>query len=61
MIAKSERYKTLRVSGVAGNVKFHDGEAEVTEAQAEMLRRLPPSYGVDVPPAPKPRGRKKAG
>lgn len=61
MIAKSERYKFLRVSGSAGSVKFHNGEADVTEAEAEMLRRFADQYGLDVPPAPKARGRKKAG
>lgn len=61
MIVKSERYKSLRVSGDEGNVKFHNGEADVTEAEAEMLRRFADQYGLDVPPAPKPKGRRKAG
>lgn len=53
MRAVSGKYKGLRVAVGDGSVKFVDGVAEVSEAQAKALRKLPASYGVSVDDAPK--------
>lgn len=52
MRAESKVYAGLTVSSVAGDVEFVDGKAEVTEAQAEALRKLPESFGVTAEDAP---------
>lgn len=59
MRATSSKYKGLRVAVGDGSVKFVDGEAEVSMAQAAALRKLPASFGVTVVgelPEPDPSG-----
>lgn len=48
MRATCEKFKDLRVSFDGGSIKFKGGVAEVTEAQAARLVKLPESYGVKV-------------
>ena len=60
MRATSSKYKSLRVGLAGGSVKFLDGGAEVTEAQASVLRKLPESFGVTVEDAPKRAPRKQS-
>ncbi|WP_346921305.1 hypothetical protein [Glutamicibacter creatinolyticus] len=54
MRATCEKFKDLRVSFDGGSIKFKGGVAEVTEAQAARLVRLPESYGVKVEQATNP-------
>lgn len=53
MLAVSKVYAGLTVSSAAGAVEFVDGVAEVSKAQAAVLRKLPVSFGVTVEDAPK--------
>lgn len=48
MRAESKVYAGLTVSCTAGDVEFVEGAAEVTDAQAAALRKLPESFGVTV-------------
>lgn len=60
MRAVSSKYKGLRVTVGKGSVKFEGGVAEVSEAQAKALRKLPESFGVTVEDAPKVEPKKSA-
>lgn len=54
MRATCDKFKGLRVSFAGGSIKFVDGAAEVDEAQADHLLRLPDHYGVAVESGSKP-------
>ncbi|MGH8881003.1 MAG: hypothetical protein ACRD0P_27220 [Stackebrandtia sp.] len=58
MRATSLKYPQLHVHDIG--VRFVDGEAEATAAQAEALRQLPDDLGVTVEPA-KPKRRRGKG
>ena len=48
MRAESKAYAGLTVSSAAGDVEFVEGVAEVTEAQAKALRKLPEEFGITI-------------
>jgi hypothetical protein len=61
-IFETTRYPAMAVRTPHGVVRFEDGRAEATPAQAKVLRSMPDEYGLtEVKTAAKAKGGKPEG